>query len=350
MIRSQSYIAVPPGATIKEQLEDREMSQKEFAARMDMSEKHISRLINGDVQLTQETALRLEMVLGVPAKFWNNLESEYREKIIKAKAENAMDADEYLAGQFPYREMAKYGWVAETRNAKEKVINLRKYFEVAELSLLENNQITRIACRRLAVTQKSDLALMAWAQQAKRKERSMETAPVNMKELLAILPDIRALTVMKPSVFAPELKTMLAECGVALVFLPHLQGSFLQGATFIDGSRIVTGLTARGKDADKFWFSFFHEMAHIALGHIGQMNGTTQEDEKAADAWSEDMLIPADAFKEFTGRQNFTSSSICEFAGTINIAPGIVIGRLQREGYLKYSMMNEWKEHYVISV
>ena len=76
MIRSQSYIAVPPGATIKEQLEDREMSQKEFAARMDMSEKHISRLINGDVQLTQETALRLEMVLGVPAKFWNNLESE----------------------------------------------------------------------------------------------------------------------------------------------------------------------------------------------------------------------------------------------------------------------------------
>ena len=38
MIRSQSYIAVPPGATIKEQLEDREMSQKEFAARMDMYE------------------------------------------------------------------------------------------------------------------------------------------------------------------------------------------------------------------------------------------------------------------------------------------------------------------------
>ena len=97
MIRSQSYIAVPPGATIKEQLEDREMSQKEFAARMDMSEKHISRLINGDVQLTQETALRLEMVLGVPAKFWNNLESEYREKIIKAKAENAMDADAEMA-------------------------------------------------------------------------------------------------------------------------------------------------------------------------------------------------------------------------------------------------------------
>ena len=82
MVRSRSYVATPPGATIKEQLVDRGMSQKEFAARMDMSEKHISRLINGDVVLTPDVAMRLEMVLGVPAHFWNNLESIYREKIL----------------------------------------------------------------------------------------------------------------------------------------------------------------------------------------------------------------------------------------------------------------------------
>ena len=34
MVRSDSFIATPPGATIKEQLNDRGMSQKEFAARM----------------------------------------------------------------------------------------------------------------------------------------------------------------------------------------------------------------------------------------------------------------------------------------------------------------------------
>lgn len=63
MVRSRSYIATPPGATIKEQLNDREMSQKEFAARMDMSEKHISKLINGEVKLTPEVAVRLEWYL-----------------------------------------------------------------------------------------------------------------------------------------------------------------------------------------------------------------------------------------------------------------------------------------------
>lgn len=66
MGKSRSYIATPPGATIKEQLSDRGMSQKEFAARMHMPEKHISNLLNGDVQLKPETAVKLEMVLGVP--------------------------------------------------------------------------------------------------------------------------------------------------------------------------------------------------------------------------------------------------------------------------------------------
>ena len=57
MIRSNTYIATPPGSTIKEQLEDRGMTQKEFAARLDMSEKHISKLINGEVILLRDAQI-----------------------------------------------------------------------------------------------------------------------------------------------------------------------------------------------------------------------------------------------------------------------------------------------------
>lgn len=350
MVRSRSYIATPPGATIKEQLNDRGMSQKEFAARMDMSEKHISKLINGDVQLTPEVAVRLELVLGVPAKFWNNLEAIYREKLIKAEAENAMEADEALAKQLPYSEMAKYGWVPATRDSKEKVVNLRKYFEVVELSLLENNQITRIACRRLAVTEKSDFALLAWAQEAKLKARQIETEPINIKGLISIIPEIRKMTIQKPKEFCPVLKKMLAEYGIALVFLPHLQGSFLQGASFIDGNKIVLGLTARGGDADRFWFSMFHELGHIILGHIGHPDGTTEDDENAANKWSRDTLISEEDFERFRVRQSFSSGSVVTFASELGIAPGIVVGRLQKEGCIMHNMLNDLKEHYVIAV
>lgn len=348
MVRSRSYIAIPPGATVKEQLDDRGMSQKEFAARMDMSEKHISQFIHGNVRLTPEMAMRLEVVLGVPAKFWNNLEAIYREKIVKAEAENAMDADIELAKKMPYSEMAKFGWVSETRIAKEKVINLRKYFEVVELSLLQNSQITRIACRRLAVTEKGDLALIAWAQKAKLLARDITVGPINIKELISSLPKMRKMTEQVPKIFCPELKQLLADCGIALVFLPHLKGSFWQGATFMDGSKIVVGLTARGKDADKFWFSLFHELAHVILGHVGQSNGTTEQDEKDADKWSRDLLISEDDFVNFISQNNISQQSICRFAEEIGIAPGIVVGRLQNEGVIKHNMMNELKEHYVI--
>ena len=134
MTRSRSYIATPPGATIKEQLEDRNMNQKEFAARMDMSEKHISNLIKGNVQLTPDVANRLEMVLGLPATFWNNLESIYRDKLIKVNIENAMDRDMKIISKFPYKEMANLKWVANVTKKSEKVLALRKFFEVVHLS------------------------------------------------------------------------------------------------------------------------------------------------------------------------------------------------------------------------
>ncbi|MCD7818902.1 MAG: HigA family addiction module antitoxin [Lachnospiraceae bacterium] len=350
MRKSRSYIATPPGATIKEQLNDRSMSQKEFAARMNLSEKHISRLINGDVQLTPDVAVRLETVLGVPARFWSNLEAIYREKIVKVEAENTMDADIELARQFPYNEMAKLGWVPETRDSKEKVVNLRNYFEVVELTLLGNTQITRIACRRLAVTEKSDLALMAWAQEARILARSMETSPVNVRGLLAVLPGIREMTVMKFDEFYPQIRQDLCRCGIALVFLPHLKGSFLQGATFREGNKIVLGLTARGKDADKFWFSLFHELAHIIYGHVDLPDGTSQEDEDAANAWASDMLIPSEKFYAFVAERDYSEQRIREFASEQGIAPGIVVGRMQREGMIQYNMLNELKDHYEISV
>ncbi len=286
MVRSKSHIAMPPGATIKDQLNDRGMSQKEFAARMDMSEKHISRLINGSVQLTAEMALRLETVLGVPAKFWNNLEAIYREDLVRVKAENSMDSDIVIARQFPYADMARLGWVAETRDINEKVINLRKFFEVVELSLLNNEQITRIACRRLATTEKSDLASMAWAQEARIAARSVRTAPINLNGLKDSLPAIREMASLPSKESCQNLESCLADCGIALVLLPHLKGSFLQGASFMDGGRIVVGLTMPDKDNEQFGFNLFHELAHIFLGHLGQPHGTSEKDEQAADTWA----------------------------------------------------------------
>ncbi|WP_278968338.1 helix-turn-helix transcriptional regulator [Megasphaera elsdenii] len=90
MLESKSYIATPPGVTIQEQLDDRGMTQKEFAKRVDISEEYISKLIDGEVHLTTEMAEKLELVLGVPASFWNKLEAIYQEKLAKIRNEFRM--------------------------------------------------------------------------------------------------------------------------------------------------------------------------------------------------------------------------------------------------------------------
>lgn len=349
-MRSRTYIATPPGATIKEQLIDRNMSQKEFAARMDMSEKHISKLINGEVQLTPEMAMRLELVLGLPAHFWNNLESNYREKLLKVQAENDMDEDLEIMKKMPYNEMAKNEWVSKTINPNERVNNLRKFFEVVQLKLLKEPSIAVINYRKLGESEKSDYALLAWAQRAKLEARNISVDSINVGKLENYLPTIRKMTKQRPEDFCPRLCSILAECGTAIVFLPHIGGSFLHGATFYDGPKIVVGMTVRGKDADRFWFSLFHELGHIIGGHLNSADNHSDETERMADAFARDLLIPQNEYNKFISRHTFNRLSIRQFSESIEIPPGIVVGRLQKEGYIKFNMFNDMKIRYEISV
>jgi HTH-type transcriptional regulator/antitoxin HigA len=83
----------PPGETLAEILEDREMSQAELADRMGRPKKTINEIIKGKAEITAETALELEKVLGTPAQFWNEREGRYRESLARKKE------NDHLRGQ-----------------------------------------------------------------------------------------------------------------------------------------------------------------------------------------------------------------------------------------------------------
>lgn len=290
MRKSRSVIAIPPGTTIKEQLADRGMKQKEFAVRMGMSEKHISRLINGEVQLTIEMARKLEMVLGVPTQFWCNLESLYREDLAKVNEENTMDEDIEIAKNMPYEEMAKHGWIIDVTKKTERVVHLRKYFELAELKYLQTTLVPKIACRKLSEKEKDDCALIAWAQKARLEARKIETKPIDIERLKEILPVLRKKLELDPNELHAQVKELLANCGIAIVFLPDMSKFFLHGATFLDGNKIVVGLTMCGKDKNEFGLSLFHELAHIIYGHIEKNNDISEEEEKWADEYAQNIM------------------------------------------------------------
>lgn len=348
MLESRSFIATPPGATIKEQLDDRGMTQKEFASRMGMSEKHISRLINGKVHLTPDTAEKLEMVLGVPAAFWNKLEAIYQEKLAEVKNENEMDEEKELIKKYPYNKIAEWGMVPITSDWKEKVVNLCKYFEVSNLKLLQNKELMPIACRKLSDTEKSTFIMLTLAQYAKIKARNISTAPFSKEALKKRLKDIRALTLHQTMDFSEELADILKSCGIALVYLPQIQGSFLHGISFYDGNtdKIVIGITMRGKQADRFWFSLFHEISHILEGHIYKKEGTSEDDEKQADHMAAEILIPSEPLKRFYQKGDYSVEAVENFADSIKVGMDIVVGRLQHDHKLRQNQMNQYKKKF----
>ena len=187
--------------------------------------------------------------------------------------------------------MAELGWVSKTQVLVEKVFNLRKFYEVSELSILENSDLIHLACRRLKITDKSDAELLAFAQEAKIKAREIKTSKINIERLKRLIPEIKEMTQKDLSEFSSDLIDLLAGCGIALVILPSLKGSYLHGVTFKDGKKIVIGITNGGKYADRFWFSLFHEFAHVILGHLDKTGNITDQEEADADEWAANTLI-----------------------------------------------------------
>ena len=121
----------------------------------------------------------------------------------------------------------------------------------------------------------------------------------------------------------------------------------------------LVGLTIRYKTDDQLWFTFFHEIAHILLHRErqsfvidnaaedvgdGVVDPAMAKYEEEANRFATEMLIPPVALSEFLRRQTFTNESIHDFAESIDIGPGIVVGRLQHDGILKRHQGNRLKQ------
>ena len=343
-INSKSYIAVPPGESIREQLDMRYMSQKEFALRMSMSEKHVSNLLNGKVSLTNEVANRLERVLGVPARFWNRLETLYREDLRKVEEENLADKEINFINSFPYNDMVKAHMVEKAGNYVDKHVKLCQFFEVSNLSVLDDARVWPIACRQLGDTDKAIRAKLVVAQYAKLQARDISVDTFKKDRLKKALCSLKEYTKYENFDFFGQIQTLLARCGIALVLVPHIPGSFLQGLTFIDegSKKIVVGITLRQKRADVFWFTLYHELVHVMEGHLHRVEGLYSDDESIADTVAGNWLIDSEAYHAFANQSKLSIREIQEFADAQEIGISLVIGRLQKDKIIGYNQFTTY--------
>lgn len=349
MLHSRHTVAVPPGATIREQLENRGMQQKEFAQRMGLSEKHISRLINGKVELTIDVSLRLESVLGMPAKFWINMESLYRENLARVLAELDMDVEIDIASKFPYEQMISIQWIPSTKrdNKKdiEKVENLRSFFEVAKLDLLDQSLIPAINSQ-VNEDNENNYELAVWTQKARLEARKTIVSSINIEKLKISVPEIKKLVASYFSTTLESLTEILAQCGVALVILPPIGDAILHSITFIEGNHIVLALVVQDLSTYHIWFNLFHELAHIIIGHINDFSPISLAQEKEADSYARNTLINPSDYESFINKFDYSETEILNFAKRIEISPDIILARLHEDQLISDSSFNRLKSNF----
>jgi HTH-type transcriptional regulator/antitoxin HigA len=146
----------------------------------------------------------------------------------------------------------------------------------------------------------------------------------------------------QPEEFEPALRQMLADAGVALIMLPHLLKTYANGATFwLSPEKAVLMMSIRGRWSDIFWFSLFHELAHILLHDRrltfiegGNANPDVKRQEDEADVFAANHLISETDYAELLKAPVFGATAVQAFSQRIGIHPGIVVGRLQHDGRL----------------
>ena len=346
----QPDYAIAPGETLRELLEERGMSQSELAVRTGLTEKTVSQIVTGTAPLTYETASKLEMVLGTPARFWNSLESQYRSVALrKEEAARLSGLAEWLK-LIPVKELVARGHIEDTPDKGQLVHRVLRFFGVASVDAWNELWLKpQVRFRGSKAHESHPGFVAAWIRLGELATQETECAPYDRKAFLQAVRQIRDLTTLPAVEAFAKAQALCAGAGVALALVREIPGASVSGvARRLTKDRAIIVLSLKYKTDDQFWFSFFHEAAHILL-HGKQLfvdDGMSEDspEEIEANRFSREILIPPKYDRELPRLKS--KIDIRRFAAAIGVSPGIVVGRLHREKLIPHGHCVDLKVKY----
>jgi len=330
-----------PIAAIRFRMEQQGLKDKDLVPFIGSRPK-VSEVLSGKRQLSLSMIRKLVNGLGIPA-----------EVLLKEPdAELASDHALAFARRFPIAEMVRRGWfgsfkgtVAEAKKQLEDLLVefARPLGPEAMLASLNRQHVRQGGCQ-------DNHALAAWRIRVATlalREPLPEYKPGAISE--AFLWELARLSYFSSG---PTLaKEFLNKNGIHLVCERHLPKTHLDGAAIkLPNGAPVVGLTLRYDRLDNFWFTLFHELAHVAL-HLDHADFEAFFDdftksgadkcEKEADALAANSLIPPDEWEKARLTPRSSPASVAAFAEGLRISPAIPAGRLRYESgdYTKFKQL-----------
>jgi addiction module HigA family antidote len=343
----------PPGETLAELLEERGLTQAELATRTGRPLKTINEIVKGKAAITAETALQLERVLGAPAEFWTAREARWQEWRARQAEARQLAKDTGWLRELPVADMVRFGWIPKVRTLAERVLECLRFFGVSSVLAWRAQYERPSAAWRAGGTGATAVgATAAWLRAGERGAAVLECRPFDRERFRRTLAELRALT-REPDFarVAPALVEACAACGVAVVFAPTPKGCPKHGATrWLSPEKALLLLSLRYGTDDQFWFTFFHEAAHLLLHgkklvFVDGEDGLDDPAEQEAHRFARDHLIPPARAAQLAVL-GWSREAVRAFAEQVGVSAGVVVGRMQKDGLLPWSHRNDLKARY----
>lgn len=344
----------PPGDTIADLLQRRHLSRDDLARFLEASPAFIDALLNGQEAITLGISRRLEASLGGTAAFWMTRDRQYRDDVTRLR-EGGM----HWLLELPLQDMVRFGWIPKDPPEGFEVESMLRYFAVPSVPVWRARYSALLhdtTFRTSPSFESRPAAVAAWLRQGERMAQSVTCAPWDADALRRTLIELRGLTrVRDPQLFLPKLQAAAALCGVAVVLLQTPAGCRASGLVrWLSNDKALVLLSARHLTDDQFWFTFYHECGHLLLHretlfffdeHADQEEQAGAEIEDEANQFAVETLIPP-SNRDALAHVRLEILVVARLAGDIGVAPGIVVGQLQRSGRLAKSHLNLLKRRF----
>ena len=351
LISYEELIAFHPGSYIEDIIDELNITQDEFAKRMGVSSKTISKIVNGKANITEVLAEKLSRFTGISYKTWMNLQASYNRKVIEIKNRISLDEEKKIANEIEFNYFKKDLAIIEDKTYKidEKIEFLRRFLNISSLSYLKDfNSNVSYRNNKFSsdINEKSIIKSNVMLEIAINEARKKADKSLDINKLKSKLDDLKSLINSNDKVYE-KLEEILLECGIILVTLPYFKGSNLNGAVYkFNNGSVLLLITDKQKRLDIFWFTLLHEIGHIINKDFNSNLDENEYDcnENKADKFAQDFLINPISYKKFVENHEFDRESLENFAKDNFITSDIVVGRLKNDGYIRQEFYNDYNE------
>ena len=301
-----------------------------LAKKVGADEKNIHRMLSEKGNPTLKTLLTVLRALGLKL-------------IVSSESPERFNTIVVEASKYPIAEMMRRGWLPKVASPKKYAAQL-----LADLLYrlgLHSNNVCVAAYRQTVTGKESDpYAMNAWIMGTR----------LLCKDKLEHLPEyssIKGDTLFLQEVIKFSSKqygikkvcSFLESKGIAIVIVPHLKKTYLDGGVYFWKGHPVIALTLRYDRVDSFWFTLLHELSHIVLGHItpetehvifddlySRPAGEVVKQEQEANRLAQEIELPEAVWAQYASDLNRAKiSTMLLVAEQLGISPAIVAGRIR---------------------